>query len=74
MINIVLGYPDPYDFPVFQAGYRECLGKDMALFEAKLVATMLLQRFSFTLQEGEKENITYSFMLTMSLCNSGPCK
>ena len=46
----------------------------MALFESKLVATMLLQRFSFSLKPGEKENITYSFMVTMSICNSGPCK
>lgn len=67
-------YPDAYDFPVFQAGYRECLGKDMALFESKLVATMLVQRFSFTLKPGEQENITYSFMVTMSICNSGPLK
>lgn len=28
--------PDPYAFPVFQAGPRFCLGKDMAQFEAKV--------------------------------------
>ena len=28
--------PDPFAFPVFQAGPRFCLGKDMAQFEAKV--------------------------------------
>jgi len=62
--------PPPHEFAVFQAGPRICLGMDMAIFEAKLVATMLLQKYSFTLKEGEAENIQYSNTLTMSLCNS----
>lgn len=62
--------PAPHEFPVFQAGPRICLGMDMALFEAKVATTMLLQRFSFELAPGELEKITYSEMITMSLCNS----
>lgn len=62
--------PDMYDFPVFQAGPRICLGRDMAVFETKTLAVRLLQEFTFTLREGEAERITYSAMLTMSLCNS----
>eukprot|EP00510_Aplanochytrium_minuta_P000315 CAMPEP_0184022972 /NCGR_PEP_ID=MMETSP0954-20121128/11011_1 /TAXON_ID=627963 /ORGANISM="Aplanochytrium sp, Strain PBS07" /LENGTH=553 /DNA_ID=CAMNT_0026305623 /DNA_START=104 /DNA_END=1762 /DNA_ORIENTATION=+ len=61
--------PSLYEFPVFQAGPRFCLGKDMAQFESKLLASILLQRFTFSLLEGEAENITYSLMVTMSLCN-----
>mmetsp|Transcript_20294 Transcript_20294/g.24617 ORF Transcript_20294/g.24617 Transcript_20294/m.24617 type:complete len:566 (+) Transcript_20294:201-1898(+) len=62
--------PSLYSFPVFQAGPRFCLGKDMAQFEAKLVASMLLQRFTFTMAESEAEKITYALALTMSVCNS----
>jgi cytochrome P450 len=62
--------PQPHEFPVFQAGPRICLGMDMAIFEAKLVACMLLQEFSFTLLPGEEEKIHYSPTVTMSICNS----
>jgi len=62
--------PQPHEFPVFQAGPRICLGMDMAIFEAKLVACMLLQEFSFTLLQGEEEKIHYSPAITMSICNS----
>lgn len=79
-------YPDHFAFPVFQAGPRLCLGKDMAQFEAKVglfihfhgsynvsrkfLMAKLLQKFTFSLVEGEAEKITYSLMITMSLCNS----
>ena len=62
--------PDEFAFPVFQAGPRKCLGQRMAIFEAKLLAAIVLRHFSFTLLDGEAEKITYSLMITMSLCNS----
>eukprot|EP00927_Polykrikos_kofoidii_P015905 TRINITY_DN1712_c0_g5_i1.p1 TRINITY_DN1712_c0_g5~~TRINITY_DN1712_c0_g5_i1.p1 ORF type:complete len:566 (-),score=87.67 TRINITY_DN1712_c0_g5_i1:59-1702(-) len=62
--------PAPHEFPVFQAGPRLCLGMDMAIFEAKLLAAVLLQEFSFALAPGEAERIHYGGMLTMSVCNS----
>lgn len=62
--------PLPHEFPVFQAGPRICLGKDMAIFEAKLASCMLLQEYTFELAPGEAEKITYNNTLTMSLCNS----
>jgi cytochrome P450 len=61
--------PSPYAFPVFQAGPRLCLGRDMAKFEAKLVVCKLWQRFTFTLLPGEACKITYSNGITMSLVN-----
>ena len=42
--------PSPAEFPVFQAGPRVCLGMDMAIFEAKLAACALLQRYNFELK------------------------
>jgi len=62
--------PVPHEFPVFQAGPRICLGMDMAIFEAKVVAVMLLQKYRFQLLPGEREKIHYSSTITMSLCNS----
>jgi len=62
--------PSPHEFPVFQAGPRVCLGMDMSIFEAKLVAAMLLQEFDFSIVPGEESKIHYSNTLTMSVCNS----
>lgn len=38
---------NPFKFPVFQAGVRVCLGKDMALVEMKSVALALIRKFDF---------------------------
>ena len=46
---------DEYVHPVFWAGSRLCLGKDMARFEAKLLSMLLLRRFRLeTLPHSEK--------------------
>ncbi|KAG8384967.1 hypothetical protein BUALT_Bualt04G0173200 [Buddleja alternifolia] len=36
---------DPYKFPVFQAGPRVCLGKEMAFIQMKYVVVSILKRF-----------------------------
>uniref|UniRef100_A0A803LFF9 Cytochrome P450 n=1 Tax=Chenopodium quinoa TaxID=63459 RepID=A0A803LFF9_CHEQI len=36
---------DPYSYPVFQAGPRVCLGKEMALLQMKRVVSCILERF-----------------------------
>lgn len=38
---------NPFKYPVFQGGFRFCLGKDMALVELKTVALSLIRRFRF---------------------------
>jgi len=64
--------PSQFQFPVFQAGPRVCLGMNMAIFEAKIAALMLLREYSFDLLPGEKEKISYlPTALTMSICNAG---
>jgi cytochrome P450 len=62
--------PPAHEFPVFQAGPRICLGVDMAIFEVKVVAVMLLQTFTFSMCPREAERVHYSMMITMSICNS----
>lgn len=43
------GFPsyDEYEMPVFQAGNRFCLGKDLAVYEIKILTIELLKRFRF---------------------------
>eukprot|EP00301_Raphidiophrys_heterophryoidea_P008104 c13053_g1_i2.p1 GENE.c13053_g1_i2~~c13053_g1_i2.p1 ORF type:complete len:511 (-),score=140.47 c13053_g1_i2:94-1626(-) len=62
--------PDSYEFPVFQAGPRICLGMSMALLETKIFIAMLAQHLTFSLAEGEKEKITYALTFTLSVANS----
>lgn len=63
--------PSQYEFPVFQAGPRICLGMHMALFEAKIAALIILREYSFEMAPGEAEKITYlPTALTMSICNT----
>lgn len=40
---------NPFKYPVFQAGIRVCLGKEMALMEFKSVALSLVRRFHIEL-------------------------
>ena len=57
--------PSPFEFPMFKAGRRICLGKDMAIFEAMTVATMVLQ--NFTPITANPENITYGTKFTATV-------
>lgn len=43
--NGVFVAENPFKYPVFQAGLRVCLGKEMAMVELKSVALSLLRRF-----------------------------
>ncbi|GKU93867.1 hypothetical protein SLEP1_g7426 [Rubroshorea leprosula] len=42
---------NPFKYPVFQAGLRVCLGKEMALVEMKCVAVALLRRFNIRIAD-----------------------
>mmetsp|Transcript_22593 Transcript_22593/g.27645 ORF Transcript_22593/g.27645 Transcript_22593/m.27645 type:complete len:197 (+) Transcript_22593:642-1232(+) len=58
--------PTQYEFPVFQAGPRICLGQDFAVFEAKCVLSTLVQRYQFSLS-GQVPEIPYSPGITMTV-------
>ena len=45
---------DEYKYPFFWAGYRICLGKDMARFEAKLFMNVILNSIKFTMAKPRK--------------------
>ena len=42
---------DEYVFPVFQGGPRICLGRDLALYEIKVLTVELLRRFRLEMAE-----------------------
>ncbi|KAM0042427.1 putative cytochrome P450 [Helianthus debilis subsp. tardiflorus] len=41
-----------YKFPIFNAGPRTCLGKNMALSQLKIVATTIIYHYHIQLVEG----------------------
>mmetsp|Transcript_18680 Transcript_18680/g.59504 ORF Transcript_18680/g.59504 Transcript_18680/m.59504 type:complete len:480 (-) Transcript_18680:229-1668(-) len=57
-------FPPPFAFPVFLAGPRTCLGKEMAYLGAGLLVTSLLERFDFSLARPAHET-TYDIGLTL---------
>ncbi|GMG98461.1 hypothetical protein Nepgr_000301 [Nepenthes gracilis] len=48
---------NPYKYPVFQAGVRACLGKEIALVIMKTVVISLIRKFDFLLAEPNRQLI-----------------
>lgn len=61
-----------YKYPVFNAGPRICLGQGLAFLEMKLLLSMLLQRFRFTLVPGAV--IHYRITVTLQMKNGLPMR
>ncbi|WVY98135.1 hypothetical protein V8G54_030286 [Vigna mungo] len=64
----------PFKYPVFQAGLRVCLGKEMALMELKTVALSLLRKFHIELVESSCGNPRFSPGLTATFRFGLPVK
>eukprot|EP00040_Diaphanoeca_grandis_P018615 m.97908 g.97908 ORF g.97908 m.97908 type:complete len:517 (+) comp27021_c0_seq1:149-1699(+) len=47
-----------YKYPVFNAGNRLCIGRPFAIMEMKLVLSMLLPRFTFTLGDVDETRLS----------------
>ncbi|KAL9428043.1 hypothetical protein AB3S75_030100 [Citrus x aurantiifolia] len=62
--NGVFLQENPYKYPVFQAGFRVCLGKEMALVEIKSVALSLVRQFQIQLMSPHRNIPRFSPGLT----------
>ncbi|GLT95696.1 hypothetical protein SLE2022_133630 [Rubroshorea leprosula] len=58
----------PFRYPVFHAGPRMCLGKDMAYIQMKSIAAAVMERFSVEVLEKEK---TGRHLLSLTLRMKG---
>ncbi|XVF76239.1 hypothetical protein PTKIN_Ptkin13bG0250300 [Pterospermum kingtungense] len=61
----------PFKYPVFQAGFRVCLGKEMALVELKSVVISLVRRFQIELV-APHQTPRFSPGLTATFCGGLP--
>merc|ERR1712000_553903 len=61
-----------YQYPVFNAGPRECLGRRLAMVEMKTCLAMLLPQMSFQLAV-PSEQITTDTQLTIGMGQGLPC-
>ncbi|XP_055812054.1 cytochrome P450 94C1-like [Solanum dulcamara] len=59
---------NPFKYPVFQAGVRVCLGKEMAFIELKSMTLSFLQRFNVELAHSSHHTPRFSPGLTASFC------
>jgi len=57
--------PSQFKFISFNAGPRLCLGKDMAYFEAEMLASMILQRYRLKVVPGHKDTANISIIIQM---------
>ena len=60
---------DPYSFPVFQGGPRICLGKDLAMYEVKILLVEFLQRFRIEMPSNTSPENFEEFQKDVSLLN-----
>ncbi|XP_047313391.1 cytochrome P450 94C1-like [Impatiens glandulifera] len=63
---------NPFNYPVFQAGVRVCLGKEMALVEMKCVAVSFIRRFDIQLVESGETTLRFAPGLTATICGGVP--
>merc|ERR1712107_12250 len=61
-----------YEYPVFNAGPRECLGRRLAIVEMKTCLAMLLPQVSFRLAVPD-DHITPDTQLTIGMGRGLPC-
>ena len=61
----------PFRYPVFQAGPRQCLGKDFAYTEAKVMLVLLLQKYDIRIAV-DPSTLKESQGLTMAILGGLP--
>ena len=60
---------DEYAFPVFNAGPRICLGKDLSMYEAKTLLVELMRRFKFELPPENRPKNKNEFEKDVTMLN-----
>lgn len=65
---------DPYTYPVFQAGPRICLGKEMAFLQMKRVVSGVLRRFKVVPADKEGEEPIFTAYLTSKMKGGFPVR
>ncbi|KAK2993395.1 hypothetical protein RJ640_012636 [Escallonia rubra] len=63
--NGMVKQESPFRFPVFHAGLRTCLGKDMAYIQMKSIAAAVIERFEMEVQDNENCRPQHTFTLRM---------
>ncbi|KAI8559343.1 hypothetical protein RHMOL_Rhmol04G0165300 [Rhododendron molle] len=64
----------PFRFPVFHAGPRMCLGKDMAYNQMKSIAASVMERFEFDVQGDKDACPEHLLSLTLRMKGGLPVK
>lgn len=54
---------DIYNFNAFINGPRNCLGQHLALLEARIVLSLLVQRFKFTIDTSKPPVAVHNYMV-----------
>ncbi|KAJ3229328.1 hypothetical protein HDU78_009102 [Chytriomyces hyalinus] len=57
--------PSPFDYPVFHAGPRVCLGRQMAELQGVFVLVQFVRKYHFELVDEASVNYSYSLTLRM---------
>ncbi|XP_021764277.1 cytochrome P450 94A1-like [Chenopodium quinoa] len=65
---------DPYSYPVFHAGPRVCLGKEMAFLQMKMVVAGILERFRVVPAVEERIEPVYVANLTAKMQGGFPVR
>ncbi|CAN1844894.1 Cytochrome P450 94A1 [Linum perenne] len=65
---------DPYSYPVFQAGPRICLGREMAFLQMKRMVAGILSKFKVVPAAGEGFQPVYVSLLTAKMKGGFPVK
>lgn len=71
-LEMQVGVPGNYEYVVFNAGPRECLGRRLAMIEMKTCLAMLLPQMSFHLAV-PADTITTDSQLTIGMGSGLPC-
>nr|QPZ88857.1 cytochrome P450 CYP94D143 [Dioscorea zingiberensis] len=67
LVNGEFQAKSPFKFPIFHAGPRTCLGKEMAYIQMKAVAASVLERFELEMAPGEEKERAHGFTIVLRM-------